>query len=77
MPWVGLRNVLARDFVVPELLQDDATPQALAEASWKALTDADYGAQVAERFVHMHESLWRNTPELAAQAIVEQVRHAA
>ncbi|MDS1141512.1 lipid-A-disaccharide synthase [Pusillimonas sp. SM2304] len=77
VPWVGLPNVLARDFVVPELLQDDATPQALAEASWKALTDAAYGAQVAERFVRMHESLWRDTPELAARAIVEQVRHAA
>ena len=74
VPWVGLPNVLARDFVVPELLQDDATPQALAEATWKALTDSAYAEQVAERFTHIHESLWRNTPELAAQAIVQQVR---
>src|SRR5690606_36331474 len=51
VPWVGLPNVLARDFVVPELLQDDATPQALAEASWKALSDASYARQVSERFV--------------------------
>ncbi|MGB6102565.1 MAG: lipid-A-disaccharide synthase [Pusillimonas sp.] len=72
VPWVGLPNVLARDFVVPELLQDEATPQALAEASWKALTDEPYAQQVAERFVRMHESLWRNTPALAARAIVEQ-----
>src|SRR5690606_32255427 len=77
VPWVGLPNVLAQDFVVPELLQDDATPQALAEASWKALTDTAYGTQVAERFVQIHESLWRNTPELAAQAIVQQVLNAA
>ncbi|NYT86064.1 lipid-A-disaccharide synthase [Pollutimonas harenae] len=74
VPWVGLPNVLARDFVVPELLQDDATPQALAEASWKALTDASYARQVSERFTQIHESLWRNTPELAAQAIVQQAR---
>lgn len=74
VPWVGLPNVLARDFVVPELLQDDATPQALAEASWKALSDASYARQVSERFVQIHESLWRNTPELAAQAIIQQAR---
>ncbi len=74
VPWVGLPNVLARDFVVPELLQDDATPQALAEASWKALTDAPYARQVSGRFEQIHESLWRNTPELAARAIVQQVR---
>src|SRR5690606_37172126 len=42
LPWVGLPNVLARDFVVPELLQDDATPSALAEATWHALVDAGY-----------------------------------
>lgn len=74
VPWVGLPNVLARDFVVPELLQDDATPQALAEASWKALTDASYTEQIVERFAQIHESLWRNTPELAARAIVQQAR---
>ncbi|NYT82452.1 lipid-A-disaccharide synthase [Alcaligenaceae bacterium] len=75
VPWVGLPNVLARDFVVPELLQDDATPQALAEASWKALMDASYGSRVAERFTQIHESLNRDTPALAARAIVEQLQH--
>jgi hypothetical protein len=32
-PWVGLPNILCRDFVVPELMQDDCTPQALADAA--------------------------------------------
>jgi lipid-A-disaccharide synthase len=77
LPWVGLPNVLARDFAVPELLQDEATPQALAEATWKALTDAAYGRQVSERFVQLHESLRRDTPALAAKAIIEQAGHAA
>lgn len=76
VPWVGLPNVLARDFVVPELLQDDASPQALAEASWKALTDADYAERVAARFMDIHQSLWRDTPALAARAIIEQAGHA-
>ncbi|MGB3288147.1 MAG: lipid-A-disaccharide synthase [Burkholderiaceae bacterium] len=77
VPWVGLPNVLARDFVVPELLQDDATPQALAEATWKALTDAPYARQVAERFTAIHQSLWRDTPALAARAIIDQAGHAS
>jgi hypothetical protein len=32
-PWVGLPNILCGEFVVPELLQDAATPEALAEAT--------------------------------------------
>ncbi|HUG59707.1 MAG TPA: lipid-A-disaccharide synthase [Candidimonas sp.] len=77
VPWVGLPNVLARDFVVPELLQDDATPQGLAEATWKALTDKPYAQQVVQRFITMHESLSRDTPALAAQAIIQQAGRGA
>ncbi len=75
VPWVGLPNVLAQDFIVPELLQDDATPEALAQASWTALSDTDYTAQVSERFRSIHESLLRDTPALAAQAILAQAGH--
>ncbi|GAB2904427.1 lipid-A-disaccharide synthase [Paralcaligenes sp. KSB-10] len=77
VPWVGLPNVLLNDFAVPELLQDEATPEALAEAAWKALTDRDYAQRIAARFTVMHQSLWRDTPALAAQAILEQARHGA
>ena len=38
-PWIGLPNILARDFIVPELLQHAATPQAMADALWKQLQD--------------------------------------
>ncbi len=77
VPWVGLPNVLAGEFVVPELLQDEATPQALAEATWKALTDKPYARQLEQRFSAMHDSLWRDTPGLAAKAIIEQVSRGA
>lgn len=77
VPWVGLPNVLARDFVVPELLQDDATPSALADASWRALVDADYALSVKQRFMEMHQSLALDTPRLVAEAIVRQAGHAA
>jgi lipid-A-disaccharide synthase len=77
VPWVGLPNVLLNDFAVPELLQDEATPDALAHATWAALTDTANAAGLARRFTQLHESLSRDTPALAAQAIIEQARHGA
>jgi len=77
VPWVGLPNVLLNDFAVPELLQDDATPDALADATWLALIDASNAGELARRFTGLHESLLRDTPALAAQAIIEQARHGA
>ena len=71
LPWVGLPNILARDFVVPELLQEAATPQALAEQTWQALVDADLSCRVTDRFATLHADLSRDTPRLAAQAILE------
>lgn len=69
-PWVGLPNILAQDFVVPELLQQDATPIKLAEATEKALFDTQWAAQIAERFLALHMSLRLNTPQLAAKVIL-------
>ena len=77
VPWVGLPNVLARDFIVPELLQEEATPEALAEAAWRALVDTDYAADVERQFMDMHRSLALDTPRLVAEAIIEQAGHAA
>ena len=72
-PWVGLPNILCRDFVVPELLQDAATPQALAAAVTDWLDAATRAperlAALQARFCALHESLRRDTPQLAAHAI--------
>ncbi|MEO9102561.1 MAG: lipid-A-disaccharide synthase [Burkholderiaceae bacterium] len=68
-PWVGLPNILCRDFVVPEILQDEATPQALADAvlGWfKAPQQVD---QVQQRFTELHHTLRRDTAQLAGDAI--------
>ncbi len=72
-PWVGLPNIMCRDFVVPELLQDAATPEALAAAVQRWL-DAPAQEPAAlqslqQRFTALHESLRRDTPRLAADAI--------
>ncbi len=72
-PWVGLPNILSGEFVVPELLQDAATPQALAAAvlDWFHALDHDAARMAAlhHRFTALHESLRRDTPQLAADAI--------
>jgi len=74
LPWVGLPNILAGESVVPELLQDAATPQALAETAWQALTDAAHRQRVQQCFAALHTTLDRDTPTLAAQAIVQVAR---
>lgn len=73
VPWVGLPNILAQEFIVPELLQDEATPQNLADASWKALTDTAYRNDLKRRYTEIHTSLRRDTASLAAQVILDHM----
>ena len=72
-PWVGLPNILSHDFVVPEFLQDAATPQALA-GSVLAWLDAYATAPAKikalhQKFTALHAELQRDTPKLATDAI--------
>jgi lipid-A-disaccharide synthase len=76
LPWVGLPNVLLRDFAVPELLQDEATPEKLAQATWTALTDQARARDLEQRFTALHAQLLRDTPGLAAQVILKLAGHA-
>ena len=69
-PYVGLPNILAGKFVVPELLQDDSTPEKLADAALKLLVDTDYAAEIKAEFIKIHHSLQQNTAEKAAVAIL-------
>lgn len=68
-PWVGLPNILSSDFVVPELLQDAATPAALAEATLAWLDSPQRAAALEERFTQLHHLLQRDTARLATDAI--------
>lgn len=70
LPWIGLPNILAREFLVPELLQDAATPQALADALWAQLEDAPNRARLVQRFTEMHHSLLRNSAQESADAVM-------
>lgn len=68
-PWVGLPNILARRFLVPEFLQEAATPQALADALDGWMTDPGAVADLAHEFGVIHETLRQNMPEKACQVL--------
>ena len=77
LPWVGLPNVLANDFVVPELLQEHATPLALADAVWPMLVDRVTSDIIATRLLDIHHALKCDTPARATKAILEVVQSGA
>ena len=67
--WVGLPNILLRDFAVPELIQRDATPERLAHAALSWLDDPARCAALAKRFQALHLELRRDTARAATDAI--------
>ncbi len=68
-PWVGLPNILCQEFVVPELLQDEATPQALADAVLAWLDAPEKIVALQEKFSALHAQLQCDTPRIASHAI--------
>ena len=73
LPYVGLPNILCGEFVVPELLQNDATPENLASAIQDWLENPIKVAKLKERFALMHETLRRPTGLLVAQAVAQTI----
>ncbi len=74
LPWVGLPNILLNDFVVPELIQEDATPEKLASAMWGLIDNPSLCEQIQNRFTEMHHTLKCDTPSRVALAL-EQIVH--
>lgn len=68
-PWIGLPNVLAGRDLVPEIIQDQATPEALSQALEKLLGDAAARRAQTEEFALQRARLRRDTPRLIAQAL--------
>jgi lipid-A-disaccharide synthase len=71
LPYVGLPNILAGKFVVPEFIQDDATPENLAQALLNFYEDKATCARISEFFREIHMQLKQNTAEKAAAAILD------
>ena len=70
LPWIGLPNILARRFVVPEFIQDDATAENLSQALGNILVDKPVRTAVEKVFADIHRQLRQDTGEQAARAIL-------
>lgn len=70
LPYFGLPNVLCGRFVVPELMQDDATPENLAQALLNLLNDQDAVAELDATFHELHRTLRQNTAQKAAEVVL-------
>jgi lipid-A-disaccharide synthase len=69
-PYYGLPNILCERFVVPELLQEDATPENLAQALLNLINHKEAVAQLEVAFETLLLTLRQNTAHNAAAAIM-------
>jgi lipid-A-disaccharide synthase len=70
LPYVGLPNILAGRFVVPELLQEDATPENLAQALLNLVSNKQAVAALEGLFAEMHAALKQDSARKAALAVI-------
>jgi lipid-A-disaccharide synthase len=70
MPYVGLPNILAGEFLVDELMQDSATPEALSDALLALMGDAPRQRRQVERFAEIHHTLRQDNATKAAEAVL-------
>ena len=76
LPWIGLPNILARRFVVPEFLQDEATPDNLAQALGNLLVDRQARTAIGRVFDSIHRLLRQDNAQRAADAVLPYLRKA-
>ena len=76
LPWVALPNVIARRFVVPEFLQETATPRNLAQAMLNLFDDSATRRRIETLFGGFAGALAADTGSLAAEAVTAELRTA-
>ena len=76
LPYVGLPNILAGRFVVPELLQEDATVENLVQAAGNLYDDTVTRRRLEALFAGFGASLATDTGRLAAEAVAIELRAA-
>ena len=69
-PYVGLPNILSGQFVVPELIQEEATPENLANALVNLIQDGEVVRNLEAVFSGIHGSLRQNSAEKASLAVL-------
>jgi lipid-A-disaccharide synthase len=74
VPWVGLPNVLAQQFIVPELLQEDATAETLSQALLNLYEDRSVRTKLVELFERMHDALRQGSADRAADVVLAELK---
>jgi lipid-A-disaccharide synthase len=77
LPFIGLPNILANSLLVPELIQEAATPLALADALEAQLNDDQNALRLVNEFTKIHLSLRRGCASRAADVLLELSRKAS
>lgn len=67
--WISLPNLIAREALVPELIQDEASAEAIAAGLAGLLDDGPGRAALEARFAAMHAELRRDASRRACEAI--------
>jgi lipid-A-disaccharide synthase len=76
LPWVGLPNIIAGEFLVPEILQDEATPENLAQAVLNSLNDPVVTRKLPERLDRIRRLLRRDAGARISEAVLPWLRPA-
>ena len=74
LPWVGLPNILLGRLLVPELLQEDATADKLAQAMLELWRAPARRAEMAREFGAIHQKLRQDSAARAADAVLSCIR---
>ncbi|MCG8314243.1 MAG: lipid-A-disaccharide synthase [Pseudomonadales bacterium] len=73
--YIALPNLLAKDKLVPEFLQDEVKPEVLAKSMLELLNDSDRREHIKRSFDEIHHSLRKNANYEAADAILSLVEY--
>jgi lipid-A-disaccharide synthase len=64
-------NLLTEEPLIPEYIQEDATPKALAQAVWELLQDPQRREDIGRRFATLRTELALGADDRAAEAVIE------
>lgn len=70
LPYVGLPNILAGEFIVPEFLQDEATAENLAQSLLNAMFDTTVRGRLEQRFARMAAELRQDSAGRIGEALM-------
>jgi len=74
LPFVSLPNILLNKFIVPELLQSDATSDNISSKAIEILKNAPYRKNLLTQFTKIHHQLKQNTSDRLSKVILKFIK---